>query len=476
MFTQRVARWATAAVLLLAVTGCLWPSPPGPKEPAPSGPADRSARPQAWPPPDPHRPQVELSYRIADDLRSATGSERVLFRPDAPVCELVFRTWVNVTTDGDSNQVLAITDATVDGSARPVRMSVQDTLATVPLPRCVPAGTPVEVVLKFTLDPVPGLDERTSRTKDLAWFATAYPLLAWQRGVGWVQDRPQRVAGETVTSETFALQGLRITAASRWQVAGVGEPAEVTTDPRSGLRTHTFRAPALRDVSFTVGRLVSETVRVAGSTVHLSLPAASTRSPMASWRTTVKRQLGAISDYLGPVPYEHMWITVIPAMDTGLEMPGGAFLGDVKLRRERWLLAHELAHLWFFGLVGNNQARDPWLDEAFASFVADVVQQQADSTGENHVPRRLKGSLGQPMSYWADSRHPDKDYVNGVYAAGAQVLADARAAGPAEDFDAAVRDYLYDNAHTVAERTDVAAAFAADPAALQVLRDAGALP
>ena len=32
------------------------------------------------------------------------------------------------------------------------------------------------------------------------------------------------------------------------------------------------------------------------------------------------------------------------------------------------LVVHEVAHMWFYGMVGNSQFRDPWLDEAFASF------------------------------------------------------------------------------------------------------------
>jgi aminopeptidase N len=29
---------------------------------------------------------------------------------------------------------------------------------------------------------------------------------------------------------------------------------------------------------------------------------------------------------------------------------------------------HEIAHQWWYGLVGNDQYRDPWLDESFASY------------------------------------------------------------------------------------------------------------
>ena len=32
------------------------------------------------------------------------------------------------------------------------------------------------------------------------------------------------------------------------------------------------------------------------------------------------------------------------------------------------LIPHETAHQWWYGVVGNDQAREPWLDEAFAKY------------------------------------------------------------------------------------------------------------
>ena len=41
--------------------------------------------------PDPDRPRIALDFRLADDLRSVTGTETASFTPDRPVEELVFR-------------------------------------------------------------------------------------------------------------------------------------------------------------------------------------------------------------------------------------------------------------------------------------------------------------------------------------------------------------------------------------------------
>ena len=33
-------------------------------------------------------------------------------------------------------------------------------------------------------------------------------------------------------------------------------------------------------------------------------------------------------------------------------------------------IAHELAHQWFYGVVGNDQYHEPWLDESFATWAS----------------------------------------------------------------------------------------------------------
>ena len=38
-----------------------------------------------------------------------------------------------------------------------------------------------------------------------------------------------------------------------------------------------------------------------------------------------------------------------------------------------YLVTHEIAHQWFYGLVGNDQAREPFADEAPTDFVARDV-------------------------------------------------------------------------------------------------------
>jgi len=78
------------------------------------------------------------------------------------------------------------------------------------------------------------------------------------------------------------------------------------------------------------------------------------------------------------------------------------------------LVSHEIAHLWFYGLVGNNQARGPWLDEAFASYAQRIVDGQDSSQWDEHISRSAAGRVGQPMSYGARYVDASQAYVQGV--------------------------------------------------------------
>jgi Peptidase family M1 domain len=161
--------------------------------------------------------------------------------------------------------------------------------------------------------------------------------------------------------------------------------------------------------------------------------------------------------------------TVVPGQTDGVEFPAAIQFGD----RGRWglsrLIAHEVAHMWFYALVGNNQARDPWLDESFATFAQGVM------TGEQYMIREdASGTMGRSMMSWAGNGGFSA-YLRGVYFQGAAVLLEARRRAGTERFDAALRSYLQQNAHRIATPEALAQAFGGLPEVVELLREHGAL-
>ncbi|MCD2190412.1 M1 family aminopeptidase [Actinomycetospora soli] len=453
-------RAAVVAALLTLLVACS----PGP-----------SAAPRADP--DPARPVVSLAFDLADDLRGATGRERVVFTPDAPICEVVLRAWPNAPVSAGEGSSLRVDAAAVDGAPVAPRVEAAGapagapgTLVSLPLPSCVPAGRTVTADLGFTLTLGPDADDRLGSSRGVAWFGSAFPLLAWVRGQGWSRTPAASVAGENAVSEEFTLRSLEVTAPRGLAVSGVGR-ASGTTDA-GGRTTHRFAADTVRDVAVAVGPYEVVERDIAGTRLHLFL-LTGTRTDPDRWVAELDTAIGRLEPLLGPFPYPDLWVALAPGQSSGIEYPGALQFGDTRPGDLAGLATHELAHQWFYALVGNDQGLHPWMDEAFATWAEAVATGRPDEYSLAAVPDRLDGRLGDPMTAWGDRFGR---YEDGVYVQGAATLLEARRRVGASAFDDAVRRYLAVNAHRVAGPADVAAAFRDLPAVTDLLTSRGALP
>lgn len=76
-------------------------------------------------------------------------------------------------------------------------------------------------------------------------------------------------------------------------------------------------------------------------------------------------------------PYSEFKVVFVPMQGFhGMEYSGMIFLRDDFLEKNydnercNFVLAHEIAHQWWYAMVGNDQLREPWLDEGLANWSA----------------------------------------------------------------------------------------------------------
>ncbi len=79
----------------------------------------------------------------------------------------------------------------------------------------------------------------------------------------------------------------------------------------------------------------------------------------------------------GSYHYPSFKVVVVPMKGFhGMEYSGIVFLSEDLLKPgadeqyTHFILAHEIAHQWWYGIVGNDQIREPWLDEGLANWGA----------------------------------------------------------------------------------------------------------
>jgi aminopeptidase N len=131
---------------------------------------------------------------------------------------------------------------------------------------------------------------------------------------------------------------------------------------------------------------------------------------------------------------------------SGIEYPNLIFEGSAGLAR---VTTHEVAHQWFYSLVGNDQARDPWLDEVLATYAAGRRDGYLAYFATQHFDGVARDHVGSPMTFW--DHHPN-EYEPGVYFRGVQALLSL---GAPRLIDCALRAYVADNAFAIATPDDL---------------------
>jgi hypothetical protein len=151
-------------------------------------------------------------------------------------------------------------------------------------------------------------------------------------------------------------------------------------------------------------------------------------------------------------PYPHQSLSIVETnVPDGQEYDGLVFLGtnfysDYNGTAKSDLITigtHEIAHQWWFGLVGSDQALEPWLDEAMAVYSEDIFYQYNYPNFGNWWWNFRVNYFG-PQGY-VDSSVYDfgtfRSYVNAVYLNGANFLDDLRTRIGDEAFFAFLKDY-----------------------------------
>jgi len=173
--------------------------------------------------------------------------------------------------------------------------------------------------------------------------------------------------------------------------------------------------------------------------------------------------LSVYSDRYAPYPYASMSIVEAYYPD-GMEYGSLFFLNrnfylgyDGTVQNNLVMIGiHEAAHAWWFGLVGDDQALEPWLDEALCIYSERIFY-------ETLYPDLLNWWWNfrvydfQPTG-WVDSSIYDlgsfRPYTNAVYLRGAEFMEDLRARVGSEAFFAFLQDYAAQMAYQRATADD----------------------
>jgi hypothetical protein len=240
------------------------------------------------------------------------------------------------------------------------------------LPRPLPPGQSLTVNLAYTLrlPPLPGPFGYTDRQTNLGdWYPFVPPYLP---DSGWLVREPAAVGEHLVYDLADYTVRLSLAGADPPVVAGPAEPDV------AGQRL-AYHLPAARGFAWSASREYERHDRpvdpAAGQPAVTFYAFPEHRRAVSAVLETAAQSAALFSRLFGPYP--RPGLTVVEAdFDDGMEYDGLFFL-DWKLLEsypgdpQGYLVpitAHETAHQWWYGLVANDPALEPWLDEALCTY------------------------------------------------------------------------------------------------------------
>jgi hypothetical protein len=324
-------------------------------------------------------------------------------------------------------------------------------------------GTVIEVA--FTLAPTralrSSLHESLSHGLGILRVSDWFPVVSDGHGL--------RMPGDSQVTAAAARITLDLRLDRRLDVAAPG------TIVRQEPRRHTYTIRRARDYAFVVAPRMTtlrtttdDGVRVEVMTLRMGQAEEALKS--------ARRALEGYGEMLGPYPWRRFVVAPTTSLLGGDEYPGIALIGGAWLRGphawelralrrgrpDRWfgvryVVSHEVAHQWFYAIVGSDQLREPWLDEGLAEFAAHhlfrpdllascAVRPVTSAVSDFRDRRSARGCLG---------------YTETVYRGGAVLVDRVRRLLGDEAFGDAMRDYVGAQRFAIATAGDLVGAWRA---------------
>lgn len=398
------------------------------------------------------QPRVQVDQTTYYTNRSADALDRIYFRlfPNKP----------------SFGTELAFAQVRVDGREATLDYESARTAVGVTLPSPLPPGGNVAVEMKYNVT-VPVDNARGYGTynyqDEILLLSNFFAQVAVYDSAGWnLALAPDY--GDPVFAET-SLFWAEVTAPTELVLVASGSnTTRVSND--DGSTTWTFVSGPMRDFML-VGSARFKSASLAVGPVRVnSYFVAEHEDTGKKMLEFARNGLRAYQESFGAYPFAEFDVVEAP-VSGGMEYPGLILIDTRQYSTAgeylEFITAHEVAHQWWYSLVGNDQVAEPWLDEGLTNFSTVYYYEnvygldRARLAFDGYVAGRylrVKANgqdavVNQPVSAFTPEL-----YSAIVYGKAAMFFQEVRAELGNETFLAVLRAYLADRRYGVARPED----------------------
>ena len=402
-----------------------------------------------------------------DDPFALTGVERVRYTntEDVPLDAVYFRLYPNLPGYGGS---MTIDQVALGGEPVETTLEAGDSALRVQLDLPLPPGAVAELTLWFRetlpVDTSAGYG-LYAYADDVYALAGFYPTIPVYDDEGWNVEVAPPYGDATFTDAAF--YQLYLTVPDDLTVVTSGSTLEISEND-DGTRTWVAVGGPMRDFYVAMSadyQVVSE--EVDGTRVNSYYRSVQDEGGELALRYATDA-LRVFNQRFGAYPYTELDVVATPTRAGGIEYPGAIVIAQALYGQEGGFFelatAHEVAHQWWYGLVGSDQLDEPWLDESLTNYTTILYYEE--TAGSSRADRVKQGVFEEPYRIAQEEERDrgvagpvasfdERDYGDIVYGKGPLFFDALRTELGDEAFFAALRAYLEAHRYGVAYPEDL---------------------
>lgn len=302
-------------------------------------------------------------------------------------------------------------------------------------------------------------------------FGNFYPVICmYEEGVGFKTDL-YHSNGDPFYSEVASYQ-VEITYPAKYTLASSGSLQSTTEE--EGVATSKVSGDKIRDFCFVLSDIFDSVSQKVGSTT-LTYYGYEGDSLSSALEISVKA-LNTFNDLFGKYPYSTLNIVKTNFLHGGMEYPNLVMISDNLEDDEiAYVIVHEIAHQWWYGVVGNDEYNHAWMDEGLTEYstllffeeheeynvdTASLITNATESYKTFvRVYTSVNGEVDTSMDRPLNKFDTQPEYVQCTYTKGMLMFDSIRKSVGDRKFFKALKDYYQDFAYKNASPADMIASF-----------------
>lgn len=260
---------------------------------------------------------------------------------------------------------------------------------------------------------------------------------------------------------------------SKYVLASTGE---INQEKNSTKNTAKISAKAVRDFAMCLSMDAnSKTKKVNGTQVTYISDDESESAE--KYLNLACYALEYFSDTFGKYPYSTLTVAKTPFIYGGMEYPNLVFISNSVDTETEYMkvIVHEIAHQWWYAVVGNNEIKEAWLDESLSEYSSALFFEHNEKYNISYddfvnealssyilyvdVIQTLRGDVNTKMNLAVNEYQSDYEYSYMVYVKGVIMFDSLKNMVGEEKVVAGLKKYYENNKFKIATQSDFFSAF-----------------